>query len=115
MFIGVFFGSFVNPQAIVNAAAFGPMPANTPMNTEYWLFVLRELCLGVALLVLEAYGEWRAVTVLLGCVGINGVGDFVLAGMKGAGWKASMTSNLVPTLVGYWAVYKLWEEHWGSG
>ncbi|ETI22538.1 hypothetical protein G647_06613 [Cladophialophora carrionii CBS 160.54] len=111
MLIGVFVGSLVSPHNI-SAAALFPQPANKPVHSFFYLFATRELCLGVALLTLEAYNEWRAVTVLMACIGLNGIGDFLLAGASGGGWWPSFTTHGIPTIVGYWAVWKLWQEYW---
>lgn len=124
LLLSVFIFSLIDPGTICAAALF-PQPAGKPLNTFFYLFAVRELVLGLALLLLEAYGEWRAVTVVLGCVGLNGVGDFILAGLrmgseegteKGNGsasrWWDSFKAHGVPTILGYWAVWKLWQEHW---
>ncbi|KIW11379.1 hypothetical protein PV08_10679 [Exophiala spinifera] len=50
MLIGVFIGALVIPHTIAAAACF-PEPAGKPMNVFFYLFAVRELCLGVALLV----------------------------------------------------------------
>lgn len=82
------------------------------MNVFFRLFAVRELCLGVALLALEAYDEWRAVTILLACIGINGIGDFVLSSsQKEVGWWTAFKAHGTPTILGYWSVWKLWQEH----
>lgn len=81
------------------------------MHPFFHLFATRELCLGLALLFLEAYDEWRAVVILLACIGINGIGDFFVAGSLGTGWRPSLLCHGIPTIVGYWTVWKLWQEH----
>ncbi|KIX05937.1 uncharacterized protein Z518_03911 [Rhinocladiella mackenziei CBS 650.93] len=111
MLLGVFVGSLVSPRSLTAAACF-PQPVDKPMDTFFYLFAVREHCLGLALLILEACDEWRAAVVLLACIGINGTGDFLLAGSLGTGWWPSFTTHGIPTLVGYWAVWKLWQEHW---
>jgi hypothetical protein len=128
LLLSVFIFSLIDPRTICAAALF-PQPADKPLHTFFYLFAVRELVLGLALLLLEAYGEWRAVVVVLGCVGINGVGDFFIAGFRmgseegaekgrqnGGGsagrWWASFKAHGVPTIFGYWAVWKLWQEHW---
>ena len=111
MLLGVFVGSLVSPHSLAASAHF-PQPANKPLNTFFYLFAVRELVLGAALLTLEACDEWRAVVILLACISINGIGDFVLAGSSGAGWWPSFTTHGIPTLVAYWTVWKLWQEHW---
>ncbi|KIW50288.1 hypothetical protein PV05_11890 [Exophiala xenobiotica] len=127
MLLGVFLGSLVSPHAICASACF-PQPADKPMQTFFYLFAVRELCLGLALLTLEAYDEWRAATILLACIGINGVGDFLISGFqlgtaKGNGngkskgnagaswWWSSFMIHGTPTIIGYWTVWKLWQEH----
>ncbi|KAK4939673.1 hypothetical protein LTR10_020063 [Elasticomyces elasticus] len=110
MFIGVFISSFTSPRAVTASACF-PQPADRPVNVFIYLFAVRELVLGLALIFLVAYNEWRAVTILLACVGLNGLGDFFLAGNLGTGWRSSLMCHGIPTVVGYWAVWKLWQEH----
>ena len=127
MLLGVFLGSLVSPHAICASACF-PQPADKPMHTFFYLFAVRELCLGLALLALEAYGEWRAATILLACIGINGIGDFLIAGSQkivtpsgngkskgnaggGSWWSSSFMVHGTPTIIGYWTVWKLWQEH----
>ncbi|KAK7894807.1 hypothetical protein LTR67_005546 [Exophiala xenobiotica] len=132
MLLGVFFGSLVSPHAICASACF-PQPADKPMNTFFYLFAVRELVLGLALLTLEAYDEWRAATILLACIGINGISDFLIAGSLGSqsqsqsqsqkgietgkgveggvSWWSSFMVHGTPTILGYWTVWKLWQEH----
>jgi hypothetical protein len=108
--LGVFFGSLIDPHGICNAALF-PQPAGR-MHDFFWLFAIRELVLGMALVILEAYGEWRAATVLLACIGINGVTDFFSRAAAGKGILKSFQVHGVPTVAGYYAVWRLWQEHW---
>ncbi|KAL6245885.1 hypothetical protein RBB50_007038 [Rhinocladiella similis] len=75
MLIGVFIGALVSPHTIAAAACF-PEPADKPMHVFFYLFAVRELCLGVAMLVLVSYNEWRSVTILLACILINGSRTF---------------------------------------
>ncbi len=82
------------------------------MPTYFYIFAVRELVLGLALLILEAYNEWRAVTVLLACIGLNGVSDVYFAGSLGGGWWPAFKAHGVLTIIGYWTVWKLWQEHW---
>ncbi|KAK5465366.1 hypothetical protein LTS15_001929 [Exophiala xenobiotica] len=121
MLLGVFLGSLVSPHAICASACF-PQPAGQPMHTFFYLFAVRELVLGLALLTLEAYDEWRAATILLACIGINGVSDFLIAGSQkgngtgkgvegGVSWWSSFMVHGTPTILGYWTVWKLWQEH----
>ncbi|KAI1629928.1 hypothetical protein EDD37DRAFT_604795 [Exophiala viscosa] len=110
MFIGAFISSFANPHAVTASVCF-PQPADKPINAFVYLFAVRELVLGIALILLEACNEWRAVVILLACVGINGMGDFLLAGNLGTGWRSSFMCHGIPTIVCYWTVWKLWQEH----
>ncbi|KAJ9606661.1 hypothetical protein H2200_008669 [Cladophialophora chaetospira] len=112
MFLGVFIGALVSPHSL-SAAALFPQPADKPMHPYFYLFAVRELVLGLALLILEANNEWRAVTALLGCVGLNGVSDCIIAAtLSGGGWWPSLKVHGIPTVIGYWSVWKLWQEHW---
>ena len=74
------------------------------MHQFFYLFAVRELVLGLALTVLEAYGKWRAVTVLLGCIGINCASDFFFAGSSGQGWWPSFTAHGIFTVVAHWSI-----------
>ncbi|EXJ74545.1 uncharacterized protein A1O5_02841 [Cladophialophora psammophila CBS 110553] len=111
MFLGVFVGAFVSPHALSASASFPP-PTDKVSLTFFHLFAIRQLCLSLALLVLEACNEWRAVVIVLACVGVNGISDFLLSAASGAGWGSSFRTHGIPTVVGYWTVWELWQEHW---
>lgn len=107
--LGAFIGCMVAPYTICEAVHM-PQPRDKPLNIFFYLFAIRELVLGLALLLLEVYNEWRGVTILLACIGINGASDFVIAGFYSGKWWSSFTAHGFPTLLGYWTVWKLWQE-----
>ena len=113
MFIGVFIGAMLNPHSLCTRALF-PQPAKKPLNIFFYIFAVRELVLGVALLILEVSGEWRAATVLVACLCLNGLTDFYFAGSLGAGWWNSFTKHGVPRIIGLWSAWNLWQEHWAG-
>lgn len=71
---------------------------------------MRELVFGIALLALEAYDEWRGVTLVLASLVVLAVGDFFIIAIHG-GWWQSFKSHFGPTAIASWAVWKLWQEH----
>ncbi|KIW92387.1 uncharacterized protein Z519_07371 [Cladophialophora bantiana CBS 173.52] len=111
MFLGVFVSAFVSPHALSVSASFPP-PTDQTSLTFFHLFAIRQLCLGLTLLILEACNEWRAVVIVLACIGVNGICDFSLSAASGAGWWSSFKTHGIPTVVAYWTVWKLWQEHW---
>ncbi|KEF54006.1 uncharacterized protein A1O9_09801 [Exophiala aquamarina CBS 119918] len=138
LLLSVFIMSWISPRQLCASALF-PQAPDRPLPTFFYIFAVRELVLGLALLLLQAYGEWRAVVVLLACISINGIGDFFFAalevgfdesvkagygqgqgqgkgrGKEGAGgslWWAAFKGHGVPTIAGYWAAWRLWQEHW---
>ncbi|KAJ9646890.1 hypothetical protein H2204_000582 [Knufia peltigerae] len=112
MLIGVFIGCLVCPHKIAAAACF-PEPADQPMHVFFYLFAVRELCLGLALLVFLSYEYWKSATILLAIVGINGISDFLISGFHGKeDWRTSFYKHGIPTLIGYYGVLRLWQDNW---
>lgn len=109
--IGVFFSATTNPQAIAKSLDFKE-PQKKEDEPFVYMFAVRELAFGVALLILIACDEWKAVTIVMGCAGIGGMGDFILDVRVGHGWSHVVKTHGLPTLVGYWVVWKLYQNWW---
>ncbi|ETN45531.1 uncharacterized protein HMPREF1541_09363 [Cyphellophora europaea CBS 101466] len=101
--------SVADPQGLAKTMGFKASPEKGP-NLFTYAFGIRELSLAAALLALIAYNEWRAVAILLACIGINGTGDFLLVGLKGEGWLPAFKTHGIPTLIGSWAVWQICQE-----
>lgn len=109
MLIGIFVVSVTNPRSTADLMGFQGPPAKVT-DLFIYSFAVRELCVGVAATALIAYNEWRAVKILMTCVGMNGISDFVLDGSQGQGWWHAFKTHGLMTIVGYWAVWMTWNE-----
>jgi hypothetical protein len=67
--------------------------------------------LGLAVAILEATHEWRAVSVILACATPMGVIGTTLSATKGSGGSA-FWMHVVMSTVGTTASYRLVQEHW---
>lgn len=82
MLIGAFVVSMANPRSIIDLMGFQGTPTKLT-DLLIYTFGVRELTLSIAATALIAYNEWRAVTILMTCVGMNGISDFLLDGSQG--------------------------------
>lgn len=108
--IGAFATAMANPRGMTDLMGFQGQSSAKITDLLVYSFGARELSLGVAAAAMIAYNEWRAVTILTACVGMNGISDFVLDGSQGQGWWHAFKTHGVPTIAAYWAVWKLWQE-----
>ncbi|ETN36804.1 uncharacterized protein HMPREF1541_09082 [Cyphellophora europaea CBS 101466] len=85
----------------------------TRLDPFFYLFAQRCFGIGLMLTILEACGEWRAVSVMLGCMCVNGVRDgwLVLTDGEGGVGKA-FAAHWGITIVGACSTWRLWAEHW---
>jgi hypothetical protein len=107
--IGVAIACLVDPNGVVKTLGLKLSQTEPDHSILYW-GAIRELSIGIALAALLAYEEWRAATIMLACVGLNGFGDFLLDGAQGEGWTHAFKTHLLPTIAVYWAVWKLCQE-----
>ena len=123
LLLSVFIMAMIAPRRLCESALY-PQAPNKPLPTFFWVFAVRELVLGLIMLILQFHGEWRAVAVVVGCISLNGITDFWFCAMevgfdesvKSKGkvnmWWASFKAHGIPTIVGLWAATRLWQEHW---
>jgi hypothetical protein len=97
------------PKAMIETLGF-QVSDKEPISPILYSFGLRELSTGLAVGLLLDLGEYRAVAVVMGCIGLNGLGDFVLDGMKGQGWGHALRMHGVATLAAYWAAWSIWQD-----
>lgn len=98
--IGIFVNSISDPRGLYQTMGLRP-PQKEPICPFVYSFGVRELSASLALAALIAYDEWRAVTIRLSCIGINGTGDFLLGGWQGMGWWHAFKFHGLPTLAGH--------------
>jgi hypothetical protein len=110
MWVTIFIGSLTSPHSIASLAKFHT-DTSKPLGVWFHMFAVRELVLGLMFLGLIAVDEWRAITIALACAAINGPCDVFLSRKSGATLAEALQAHGVPTVVAYWAVWKLWEEH----
>jgi hypothetical protein len=111
MWISGFVISLLSPDIITSLAKFPNPDTRYPHGVWFHMFIVRELVLGLVSSSLIAANEWRALTIVLACAGINGPCDMYLSHRAGASWRDAFMAHGVMTAVAYWAVWKLWEEH----
>jgi hypothetical protein len=89
-----------------------PQPRSQPLNSFFWLFVNKEGCMGLIMLLLQLAGEWRAVGIVLSVMCIGGAGDLYLSIAKGRmGLVEAFQAHGVMTGVGVWAAWRILDEH----
>lgn len=90
-----------------------PQPRNQPLHVYVYLFAGCQFMLGLALAVLEAAGEWRAVSVIIACSTPMGLVGTSLSGtMGGMGFGKAFWSHVLLTTVGTLAGLRLLQENW---
>lgn len=90
-----------------------PQPRNEPLHVYVYLFAGCQFMVGLAVAVLEAAGEWRAVSVVIACALPMGLLGTSLAAMKGGdGFGRAFWSHALLTTVGSLAGWTLIRENW---
>lgn len=90
-----------------------PQPRNQPLNTYVYLFAGCQFMLGLSVAILEAVGEWRAVSVIIASSLPMGIVGTSLSAMRGGnGYGKEFWSHAVMLGIGTSAGWRLLQEHW---
>ncbi|KAK5061507.1 hypothetical protein LTR84_008051 [Exophiala bonariae] len=90
-----------------------PQPRDQPLHVYVYLFAGCQFMLGLSLAVLEAAGEWRAVSVIVACALPMGLLGTTLSAVKGGqGCGTAFWSHALLTSIGTTAGWRLLVENW---
>ncbi|KAF2111358.1 hypothetical protein BDV96DRAFT_582043 [Lophiotrema nucula] len=90
-----------------------PQPRNRPLHVYIYLFAGCQFMLGLAVAVLEAAGEWRAVSVIIACSTPMGLLGTSLSATKGGmGYGKAFWSHALLTTMGSLAGWRLIQDNW---
>lgn len=79
----------------------------------FYLAANKEAVIGVALLALQAAGEWKAAGIALGCICVGGAGDMYLAMTRGSfGFLEAFLKIGLVKVIGVWAAWRICLENW---
>ena len=98
-----------NPAAIAEGMGFSKHDKHPHCIWSHG-FAVREAALGVCLYALIAANEWKALTIVMAVNGMNGIGDCLVDALKGNGWWHAMKNHGLPTMAGYWVVWRLYQD-----
>lgn len=108
--IGIAFTCFTNTATAADMMGLNKEAEIKKSNPVWYLFGLRELSIGIALLLMMYYDQWKGVTIVMGCHGLSAIGDFTIDVLQGQGWSHGFQKHGLPTIIGYWVVWQLWKE-----
>jgi hypothetical protein len=90
-----------------------PQPRNQPVHVYVYLCAGAQFMIGLAVAVLEAAGEWRAVSVIIACSTPMGIlGTSLSATKEGMGFGRPFWSHGLLVMVGTSAAWRLLQENW---
>lgn len=90
-----------------------PQPRNQPLNVYVYICAGSQFMLGLAVAILVAEGEWKAVSVIIACSTPMGLLGTSLAAIKGGmGFGKEFWSHALLTTIGTSAGWRLIQENW---
>lgn len=107
---GIAISSFASTPNTAEMMGFHSVQKDKTKDLFVYAFGVRELAFAVCVSLLIAQGQWKALTIVMACCGINGTGDFLLDGLHGQGWLHALHKHGIPTIVGYWVVWRLYQD-----
>jgi hypothetical protein len=102
-------GTFTPAVYTMTEQAGFPQPRNQPLNVYVYLFAGCQFMIGLASAILEATGEWKAVSVIIACSVPMGCLSTIICAM-GIG-KGAYTHGMLTSIAAV-AAWRLMQENW---
>ena len=111
--LGISISSFTPAVYSVCEQAGFPQPRNQPINVYVYLLAGSQLLVGLAVAVLEAVSEWKAVSVIISCtIPMGLIGTSLAATKGGMGLGRAFWAHGLATVIASLAAWNLVQDNW---